>query len=387
MSRRDRGGKNRRETLLKSLEPSESGGFTTHGFMAMMVEGVGGRPTECTITGYCRTFVFKFPGSYLVTEEPVDHQVIYSHGGLKASIVSDLPAYFEQEPAESLHHSIDVSLRANVRNIYEKALEQSSRQPHPEVPLFVVIEEYVEVPPTVLNSGECFMIDECRDGKAMIKGGREGKRTLLACRTSDGSWPDFHADLNIVNVVLAAVKLEQNVPRHIEELYNGSCFVSSEGQAVYTLSPTLSLGRLEVTSRPKPPALKEKADRVGALLQGMMSDSEPVAAELFDSILLDKTKDDSYLRLWYLRLWQAVEDAKRHLGYPQLDNIDTVLAGKRTPKELTEYRNNIAHWHTGKIDDAYLRDLQYTALELLRRKYRPTKDGESDSSERHLRRQ
>ena len=112
------------------------------------------------------------------------------------------------------------------------------------------------------------------------------------------------------------------------------------------------------------------------MLQGMMSDSEPAAPELFDSIILDKTEDDSYLRLWYLRLWQALEDAKKHLGYAQLYNLDTVIAGERTPKELREYRKDIAHWYTGKIDYAYLEDLQRTALELLRRKYHPTKDGE-----------
>ena len=371
MSRRNRDRKNRRETLLRSLEPSGGGGFTTHSNKDV-AKALGGRIAECTITGYCRTFVFKFPGSYLVAEEPVDHQVIYSRGGLKAAIVSDLPAYFEQESAESLHYSITVSLRASVRSIYEKAVEQSNRnwQSHPEVspevPLFVVIEEYAEVPPTVLNKGECFMIDE-----GHIKGGKEGERALVASRAIDGSWPDFHADMSVVNVVLAAVKMEQSVTSHIEELYNGSCFVSSEGQAVYIHpSPTISASP-ETISFLEPSDLRKKADRIEAMLQGMMSDSEPVAPELFDSILLDKTKDDGYLRLWYLRLWQALEDAKRHLGYRQLDNLDTVIAGQRTPKELKEYRHDIAHWHTGKIDYAYLSDLQYTAMELLRRKYRP----------------
>ena len=375
MSRQNRGGKNRRETLLKSLEPSEGGGFTTHSTKAV-AKALGGRLAECTITGYCRTFVFKIPGSYLVAEEPVAHQLIYSHGGLKASIVSDLPAYFEQEPAESLHYSINVALRASVRSIYEKAAEQANQQPHPQVPLFVVIEDYTKVPPTVLNSGECYMIDECRDGEAMIQGGREGKRALVAERTIDGSWPDFHADMSVVNEVLAAVKIEQNVTSHIEELYNGSCFVSSEGQAVYIHpSPTIS-ARAETIVRLEASDLRKKVGRIGAMLQRMRSDSEPVTAELFDSILLDKTKDDGYLRLWYLRLWQAVEDAKRLLGYPQLDNLDTVIAGKRTPRELKDYRNAIAHWHTGRIDYSCLRDLQYTAIELLRRKYCPTKDGE-----------
>ena len=374
MSRRNKGSKNRRETLLKSLEPSESGGVTTHSNKDV-AKALGGRSVARTITGYCRTFVFKFPGSCPVAEEPVEHQVIYSQDGLKASIVSDLPAYFEQDPDESLHYSIDVSLRTNVRSIYEKAVEQANQRPDPEVPLFVVIEQYAEVPPTALNNGECYMIDEYRNGEAMIRGGREGEKALVAGRTIDGSWPDLHADMSVVNVVLTAVKMEQNVTRHIKELYNDSCFVSSEGQAVYVLTATMS-ANVETIPSLEPPDLKKKADRIGTMLQGMMSDSEPAAPELFDSIILDKTEDDSYLRLWYLRLWQALEDAKKHLGYAQLYNLDTVIAGERTPKELREYRKDIAHWYTGKIDYAYLEDLQRTALELLRRKYHPTKDGE-----------
>lgn len=345
-----------------------------------MAKHLNGRPVECTITGYCRTFVFRFPGSYLVADEPVGHQVIYSRSGLKAAIVSDLPAYFEQDPAESLHYSIDVSLRAGVHSTYGETLEQANRQSHPEVPLFIVIEEYAEVPVTVLNSGECFTVAECRAGEAIIEGGRRGERALLAFRTSDGSWPDFYTTRHVVNVVLAAVKVEQNVTNHIEELYSCSCFVSSERQAVYTLSPTMSAtGRLG--PHPEPPDLKEKAGRIQVMLQEMMSDSEPATPELFDSILLDKTKDDSYLRLWYLRLWQALEDAEGYLWHPQRDNTNTVIAGERTPKELKEYRNAIAHWYTGRIDYLYLEDLQYSAMELLRRKYRLTKDGEPNQSE------
>lgn len=373
MSRRNKGGKNRREALLRSLEQSEGGELTTHG-AKRMAKPLGGRPIECTITGHCRTFVFEFPGSYLVAEKPVDHQAIYSSDGLKASIVSDLPAYFEQEPATSPHYSIDVSLCSGIHSTYEKAVEQSDRRkPQLQAPLFLVIEEYAEISPTVLNRGECFLIDERCDGEDMIEGGREGERALLAFRTSDGSWPDFHANMHIVNVVLAAVKVEQNISGHIENLYSCSCFVSSERQAVYTLIPTMSSPSVKTVSRLEPSDSKEKVGRIESMLQGMMSDSEPIALELFDSIMLDKTKDDSYLRLWYLRLWQALEDAKRHLGYPQLDNYDKVIAGERTPKELKDYRNAIAHWETGKIDYSYLSDLQYTAMELLRRKYNPTK--------------
>lgn len=113
---------------------------------------------------------------------------------------------------------------------------------------------------------------------------------------------------------MAAVKVEQNVTGHIEELYSCSCFVSSERKAVYTLSPTISASA-QTISHLEPPDLKEKGGRIEARLREMMADSKPAALEMFDSIILDKTKDDSYLRLWYLRLWQALDDAKRHLGY------------------------------------------------------------------------
>ena len=378
MTRRSQGSKTRRESLLRSLERSGGGGLTIYAAKQAATR-LGGTPVECTITGRCRTFIFDYPGSYLV--EAADHQIVYSNDSLQAAIVSDLPAYYEQIAAETLHYSIDVSLRAAVHSTYEKAIEEAKQRTQPEVPLFLVIEECVEVPPMVLNSGECFTIDECQDGKAFIEGGREGEKTLAAIKAGDGSWPDFHADMHPINVVLTAVKVEQNFIHHIEKLYSCSCFVSREGQAVHTISPTVGVGRLQTMSRLKSRDIREKADRIESMLQAMMLDSEPVASELFDSMVLDKTEDDGYFRLWYLRLWQAVDDAARHLGYPQLFNRPEMIAGKRTPKELKDYRRKIAHWETGRIEFSQLNDLQHTAMELMRRKYLPTQRGESDRSE------
>ena len=373
MNRRTMDRNNRRKDLKKSLEQASRGGITTH-TAKLMAEPLGGKPAQCTITGHCCTYLFEFPGSYLASEEPVNHQIIYSRDGLKVAIVSDLPAYFEHEPAISLHYSIDVSLRVGVSRIYEGALKQSKQRSDPTLPLFLVIEEYSEISPTVLNIGQCFTINECRDGEAMIEGGREGERALIAFRTVDAPWPDFHADTHVINVVLTAIKVEQNISGHIEELYSCSCFVNSEGHALYTLSPSLGAASGSVMSRLETLDLYEKAVRIGSMLEAMMSDSEPVAMEVFDSIVLDKTRDDGYLRLWYLRLWEAVEDAKRHLEEPELLNKEEAIAGKRTPKELKDYRNDIAHWNIGRINYSCLSDLQHTAIELLRRKYGASRD-------------
>ena len=365
MGKRKKRGKKRVLDLQHSLEQAGEGGMTTH-FAKLMAKPLNGEPVDCTITGYCRTFLYDFPSAYLASGKPVDHQIIYSRDDLKVALVSDLPAYFEQQTTPSQHYATDVSLRAGVRRTYEKAVNQSSQQISP--PFFLVIEQTVAVPPTVLNSGQCFTVDERRDGREMIEGGREGGRSLLAFHTIDAPWPDFQADKHAVNTVLAAIKAEQNHTGHIEELYQCACFVNSEGHAVYTLSPRIS-GIASLASRLEPSDLEEKAESIGFMLESMLSESDPVLTELFDSIVMDKTKDDDYLRLRYLRLCEALEDTGSILGKPQPFNDDNVIAGTRSPKELLGYRNKIAHWHTGKIDHSCLSDLQLTAMELLRRRF------------------
>ena len=224
--------------------------------------------------------------------------------------------------------------------------------------------------PTELSDGQCFTVDEVRGGEAVIEGGREGERALVAVRTVDCPWPDYRCDMYRVNIVLAAVKAVQDVTGSIRQLYECSCFVSSEGEAVYILnSTTTTCASASTTSPLTPDALKDRASRIRAMLENMMKDSELSAKELFDSVVLGETMDDEDLRLWYLRLWQALEDARKHLGQRDLLNEEQVIAGNRAPKMLKDYRNDIAHWHTGRIDHAYLSDLQYTAMELLRRKY------------------
>ena len=364
MSKQNEENEPRRESLRASLQRDKKGGFSTHA-AKLMAKPLGGKPAECTLTAHCRTFLFEFPGSKVGSEEPVRHSVIFDKFGMKAAIVFDLPSYFENEPANSLHFSIDVSLRAAVHRVYEESVEQSETATKK---LFLVIEEFTEFNPTMMSRDQCFRIDETRDGEAMIEGGRLGERALLAFPAIGCPWPDFQSDMYRVNVVLAAVKAVQNVVGHITQLYECSCFVSSKQEAVYTLNLTMNASGMAV-SRLTSAELEERSSRIGSMVQGMMSESDPVASELFDSIVLDKTTDDGYLRLSYLRLWQAVEDAKKYLGQPELLNERDVIAGTLPPIELKAYRNAIAHWRTGRIDHSYLSDLQYMTMELLRRKY------------------
>ena len=357
----------RRDSLRASLQRDKGGGFTTHTAM-MMAKPLGGTPAACTLIGQCRTFVFEFPRSEVLSDNSRQHYVIFERTGMRAAIVSDLLAYFEEEPGSSLHFDISVSFRSSVRSVYEKSLEQQDRTARK---LFLVIEEFTEFTPVLLNEEQCFLIDEVRDGEAVIVGGRPGEKALLAFPALGCPWPEFVPDIYRVNVILAAVKAVQNVIGHVQQLDESCCFVSSEQEAVYTLSLQVSASSVAV-SRLTPEDLEERSQRIETMVEKMMSERDPTAAELIDSIVLDKSTDDEYLRLSYLRLWQAVEDARRQLGHPGLLNENEPIAGDRAPTELKAYRNAIAHWNTGRIDHSYLSDLQYTTMELLRRKYEST---------------
>ena len=144
MGKRKKSGKKRVQDLQSSLAHGDDGEMTSR-FAKMMVKPLNGEPATCTITGYCRTFLYKFPSAYLASEAPVAHQVIYSLVGLKAALVSDLPLTFEQVRAPSQHYAIDVSLRAGVHSAYEYAIKQSREKTDPDAPLFLVIEQTAAV--------------------------------------------------------------------------------------------------------------------------------------------------------------------------------------------------------------------------------------------------
>ena len=297
---------------------------------------------------------------------------------MKATILSDLLGYFENDTTESIHYAIDVALRTSVERTYRESVGQHNQKR--ATPLFLVIEEDVGVSPTELSGGECYRIDESVESEAMIDGGREGERMLMAFRTVDGSWPDYEPDRHIINVVLTAIKIEQNITGYVHQKCESACFVSTVGEAVrYGADLTTQPVQLDVVSEIEPSTLAQKAHSLQAIIGAMTWDLNGITTEVFDSVVREKTHDDAYLRLWYLRLWETIADkgAKKYLGCKQLENWSDVVAGKRTPKELKRYRNDIAHWHTGKIDYSYLNDLEKTTLELLRRRYATTRHEES----------
>ena len=358
----------RRASLVHSLERDAGGGMTLH-MAERERKGVNGKRVDCTIAAYCRTCVFDFPGVTLTDDSQVGPSIILEADGFRATIASDLKQYFESVSA-SRHYAIDQSLRLCVA---DSASARRERAASAESSVFVITEEDRPVQETLMNRGECYVVDE---GEFLI-GGRPGHDAIRACRTLDGSWPGSPGDTQAVNTVLAAVGVEQNETDHIVELFERFCFVSEAGKAVYPSITTMSAS-VSTVSPVDTDDMAAKAVRIGTIARGLHRyRGVPQVAELIDALHLGNSENDEYLRLWYLRLWQAASEAGHHLGFPQFENTHCLQEGVSSPKEQRAHRAAIAHWWTGRADAKFRSDLQRNVFEMLRRAY-----GERDSGPR-----
>lgn len=354
----------------KSLEPvAPSANFTLAGVRSMC-EGIHAKKFCCTISGYCRTRIFEFPRADVVTNSDLPNHSVYDCLPVQASIVSNLVDYFTNE-TRNKHYSISPSLRHVVGKTYEKVKSQQKSR----VPVFLIVEEYNELTPVEMTKGECSISDEVyeRDGEKVscLVGGREGEKFIIAWHTVDGAWPELPNNQQLVNMILAGVRVGQGTPNPIRKHVDQSCLVTDNGLFVETMRPTGSV-RLETATVMDAKAYQDKASEIKNAIAAMERDiGTPHIALLINSMYREEYGDDAYQRLQYLRLWESLAEAgEKHLGYPgnaRTDNI--VVAGKKTLRELKEYRDDIAHWWTDTINENFLADLQQTINELLRRKY------------------
>ena len=136
--------------------------MTKASVQAMMAANPKARPTTCIIRGHCRTKVYEFPKSELVAEEPLQPAVMMEQPGTRATVVSDLAAYFRKE-TRFRHYRICCSLRSKI----DEALSQRANASNVgRLPLFVILEQETECE-TPLDEGTCYVVDQ-----EMVTGGR-----------------------------------------------------------------------------------------------------------------------------------------------------------------------------------------------------------------------
>ena len=354
----------------RALQPIPEEASVTLAGVRLMWAGAGGKEFRCTISGHCRTRIFEFPRIDFCPDSEEPHHTIYASSCVNACVTSNLLGYFTNSPS-SKHYAISASLRHVVAETDEKVkLQQNGR-----VPVFVVIEESNELTPVEMIKGECNISPEVfvQDGEnvPMLTGGREGEEFITAWATIDGDWPELPNNEQLVNMILASVRAGQQTPDPIRKYVDQECLVTDDGRFVNMMQATAS-ARLSTVTTMDTTAYRARVSEISKAITALEQDiCAPHLALLVNSMYSDEYKDDAYQRLQYLGLWQSLVDAGRPcLGYRGNIRYDkVVVAGTKALSELTEYRDDVAHWWTDAIDENFLADLRRTINELIRRKY------------------
>ena len=300
----------------KSLEPGPpEANFTLAGVRAMY-EGMGGEEFCCTISGYCRTRIFEFPGIDFRPSGDEPHHTIYASPQVKACVASDLSGYFVNS-TNGNHFAISPSLRYEIGETEAKIKSQRNGR----VPVFLVIEEFNQLTPVQMVKGECSISDEVaiRDGERVpiLIGGREGEKFIIAWATVDGAWPELPNNQQLVNMILAGVRSGQQMSGPIHKHLDQNGLVTNDGRFVEMLRPTVSM-RPSTATVMDTTAYRERVAEISRAITAMEQDiGAPHMALLVNSMYSDEYKDDAYRRLQYLGLWQSLVDAgRKYLSYP-----------------------------------------------------------------------
>ena len=354
----------------KSLQPIAPRTSLALAGVRAIYEAGGARKYCCTINRHCRTQVFEFPRIDFRPNGDEPHHTIYASSSVQACLVSNFVDYFANATC-SRHYAISPGLRHAITETDEKVRSQQS-----DVPVFVVIEEDSELTPVEMINGECFLVDEAivRNSEKIPAwvGAKKSEQFITAWATVDGVWPELPNNQQLVNLILAGVRVAQQTPEPIRKYVDEECLVTDDGRFVAMVRGTGSM-RLEISEGMDTRAYRDRASEIKKAIAAMEPDvaAKPHMALLINSMYSDEYKDDAYQRLHYLGLWQSLADAARiclnYRGNISQDNV--AVAGNKTPRELTNYRNNITHWWTDTIDENFLADLQRTINELIRRRY------------------
>ena len=354
----------------KSLQPVSPEAHLTLAGARAMYEGAGGKELCCTISGYCRTQIFEFPGIDFNPNGDEPHHTIYASPRVRACVASNLVGYFANSTF-GRHYALSPSLRQVVGETDEEIKSQQKGRE----PVFLVIEEFIQLTPIEMFQGECNRWSEIfvRDGEWIprLVGGREGEEFITAWATVDGAWPELPNNQQLVNMILAGVRVGQQTPAPIRKNVDQQCLVTDDGRFAVMMRPTMS-ARLSTVTKMDATAFRDRASEISRAIASMEQDiGTPHMALLINSMYNDENKDDSYQRLQYLRLWQSlVEAGPTCLGYQgDVRNDRVVVTGNKTLLELNDYRNDIAHWWTDTINGNFLANLQLTINELIRRRY------------------
>ena len=324
------------------------------GIMVAFVEPMG-VPFPCHISEYLRTIVYRIPG-HIIREGHISPIIVKETDDFRASIVTN-PISYLQEAEFSDHYCLDVSFPSALEDKCDMGANES------EVRIYVVVQFREDMHSFPAVGGQC------------IKREHDGTEFLVIADCDDAPAPRPNERSRTIDTVLTAAKVEFGITEGIEKAFDARCYRTTGGACVYPIDIKISLSGLNVLSPLTLADLATKAEATGLLAAQLEASIDGVSRggrhrripefgthleELAGTLQLELTLDDAYLRLWYLRLWDRIEefgDAFR--PRLQLSNDSSLVAEK-------DHRNDIAHRGVDKMDTGLLRSLQSQIFHIIK---------------------
>lgn len=316
------------------------------------VREMGGTPFPCHITEYLHTIVYRVP-SYKVKGGHITPRVVKKTGIFKATIATNPIRYLLG----------DSFLDQQVfDNSFEETLKESCEEDEnkAEKTIFVIIQFKEDLGSYPVVDGQCARFDYDDVPKYLV----------FDCIDAPSPTPSDHKD--DIDVVLSAVKMELEITDALEKVFEKNCFKSKEGTGVHKaelsanahvqlVSPITS-HELSVRSQAIGDIVARIESAIGTPIPGRSQSFEKQLRRLVIALQLNPTTDDALLRLWYLQLWDRVENLGEAFR-PRLQ-----LSNRQNLQHEKSHRNDIAHFQVDKLDWNMFRSLQKKVYGLLKQR-------------------
>ena len=338
-----------RTAQLKASQERAKGGGLTLGGARMMAQGLSPEVSEFLIrdiVAYNATRIFHAPMTWRDDNGDSWVRLPDSTPEYTVTVTGCLTKYLEKGSRLGQFDN-DPGLRETVEKVEKRSGRNST---------FLVVEELGPINGCRMDRGECWLGPD---------GGRDG---VVIFKTNEGAWPEFNEMRDRDTVLLAAMRTITKKEHPFELHARSVCYVTNQGELAHplTMQMNISYGGARVTSPIPDGAVAKWVYQVGERVEQLRRASvDPATNELLTAIRLDKTRDDEYFRLWYLRLWQALRDVGEFCTSKSVRCHLETLRHERRWQGLTRHRNAIAHWETARVDYEMVADLHRFAVEIV----------------------
>ena len=314
-----------------------------------------GEPFLCTISEYLRTIIYEVPTFVVRKDGPVTPIVVKDDVNFRASVVTD-PVQYIRESTFLKRYISDERLEGKLTG------SQSAEEGRHEQSLYLVLEIKEQMEPFNASDGQCRRLEH--DGIEEIG--------IVDCGAPYVPYPGDMTDQ--INAVLTAVKIGYQATWALEEVIDTDCYLTGEDELLpiirFNISARLSvrspITEEEVTARGETSrGLAGKLER--AVVEGPSVGSVPDPAEytarlaeLLAALQADRSDDDAYLRLWFLRLYDRAVEFGRTCGWQMENDKNDGI------QDIKNHRNDIAHPGVDRLDGNLARQFQSYLFEIIR---------------------